>query len=171
MQSNRNLTLLMLTLAGTLALTACNNSQPPETAPPATESTPMAPAPETAPPATTPPAMTTPAQAPVAVTSVDLGSAVGDDQKVTSPTTTFSPKDTVYAAVSTSGNAPSATLTAKWSYQDGQTVNESSQNIAPNGPATTTFHISKPDGWPTGNYKVEISLNGTLAVTKDFTVQ
>ena len=47
----------------------------------------------------------------------------------------------------------------------------SSQTIAPSGPAVTTFHISKPDGWPTGNYKVEISLNGTAVSSKDFTVQ
>ena len=113
----------------------------------------------------------TPAQQGVSVTSVDLGTAVGADQKVTSPTTTFSPKDTIYAAVSTAGAASNATLGAKWTYQDGQTVNDSSQTIAPNGPAVTTFHISKPDGWPAGNYKVEISLDGKSVSSKDFTVQ
>ncbi|HEX7688660.1 MAG TPA: hypothetical protein VF453_13195, partial [Burkholderiaceae bacterium] len=125
-----------------------------------------APAP-TPPPVTTPP----PAAAPVSVTSVDLGTAVGPDQKVTSPTTTFSSKDTIYAAVSTTGTAANAVLNAKWTYQDGQTVNESSQTIAPNGDAVTSFHISKPDGWPAGNYKVEISLDGTSAASKDFTVK
>ena len=127
-----------------------------------------------APPAASAPAPTAPtamAPAEVAVASVDLGSAVGPDQKVTTPTTTFGPKDTIYAAVSTTGSASNATLGAKWSYQDGQTVNDSSQTIAPNGPAVTTFHISKPDGWPAGNYKVEISLNGKAVSSKDFTVQ
>ncbi len=127
-----------------------------------------------APPAASAPAPAAPtamAPAEVAVASVDLGSAVGPDQKVTTPTTTFGPKDTIYAAVSTTGSASNATLGAKWSYQDGQTVNDSSQTIAPNGPAVTTFHISKPDGWPAGNYKVEISLNGKAVSSKDFTVQ
>ena len=162
---------LVVALAGALALAACgkNNDQtapaPAPTTPPATT---QAPAPSTPPPTATP---TTPAAAPVAVSSVDLGTAVGPDQKVTAPTTSFSPKDTIYAAVSTDGTAPNAVLNAKWTYQDGQTVNESSQTIAPNGPAVTSFHISKPDGWPAGNYKVEISLDGKSVATKDFTVK
>ena len=152
--------LIALGLAGALLITACGKK---EEAPPP----PVAPTP----PATTPPpAAPAPAQG-VSVASVDLGTAVGADQKVTSPTTTFTPKDTIYAAVSTTGTASNATLGAKWTYQDGQTVNDSSQTIAPTGPAVTTFHISKPDGWPPGNYKVEISLNGTSTASKDFTVQ
>jgi len=153
--------LIALGLAGALALTACGKK---EEAPPPAATTPPA--------TTTPPPSTamTPAQG-VTVTSVDLGTAVGPDQKVTSPTTTFGAKDTIYAAVSTTGTASNATLGAKWTYQDGQTVNDSSQTIAPTGPAVTTFHISKPDGWPAGNYKVEISLDGKSVSSKDFTVQ
>lgn len=168
MQGNRSAYLLILTLAGSFALTACNKNQepaPPATPAPSETPAPMAPAPEATP--TTP----MPEQAAVAVASVDLGSAVGADQKVSTPTTTFAPQDTIYAAVSTTGAASNATLSATWTYQDGQTVNQSSQTIAPTGPAVTTFHISKPEGWPTGNYKVEISLNGTMVMSKDFTVQ
>jgi len=165
MKHQRTLTLLALGLAGALTLAACNKS--PENAPaPATTPPPPAPAATTPAPATTPPA-----QQGVSVTSVDLGTAVGADQKVTSPTTTFSPKDTIYAAVSTTGAASNATLGAKWTYQDGQTVNDSSQTIAPTGPAVTTFHISKPDGWPAGNYKVEITLDGNAVSSKDFSVK
>ncbi len=169
MQANRKFNLLIITLAGTLALAACNKTPEPATSPANEAPAPTAPATDMTP--ATPPPTTLPAAAPVTVASVDLGSAVGTDQKVTTPTTTFAPKDTIYAAVSTTGTASNATLSAKWTYQDGQTVNQSSQTIAPTGPATTTFHISKPDGWPTGNYKVEISLNGTMAMSKDFTVQ
>ena len=156
----QSVSLIALGLAGALALTACGKKE--ETPPPVA----------TTPPATTPPPSTAmaPAQG-VTVASVDLGTAVGPDQKVTSPTTTFGAKDTIYAAVSTTGAATNATLGAKWTYQDGQTVNDSSQTIAPSGPAVTTFHISKPDGWPAGNYKVEISLDGKSVSSKDFTVQ
>lgn len=163
MKPERTLSLLALALAGALTLVACNKG--PENAPaPATT-------PPPAPVATTPPPAAAPAQQGVSVTSVDLGTAVGADQKVTSPTTSFSPKDTIYAAVATTGSATSATLGAKWTYQDGQTVNDSSQTIAPTGPAVTTFHISKPDGWPAGNYKVEISLDGNAVSSKDFSVK
>lgn len=151
---------LALAMAGALTLSACGKNQEP--APPPVVVVPApAPAPVTAPPA----------PAPVAVSSVDLGSAVGPDQKVTAATTTFAPKDMIYAVVSTTGMAPSAVLNAKFTYQDGQTVNESSQTIAPNGNAVTAFHISKPDGWPVGNYKVEISLNGTSVANRDFSVK
>jgi hypothetical protein len=164
MKLERTLTLLALGLAGALTIAACNKS--PENAP-APATTP----PPAAAPAATPPPAATPAAQGVSVTSVDLGTAVGADQKVTSPTTMFSPKDTIYAAVSTTGAASNATLGAKWTYQDGQTVNDSSQTIAPTGPAVTTFHISKPDGWPAGNYKVEISLDGNAVSSKDFSVK
>jgi len=164
MKLERTLKLLALGLAGVLTIAACNKS--PENAPPPATKTPPAPATVSA-----PPPAATPAQQGVSVTSVDLGTAVGADQKVTSPTTTFSPKDTIYAAVSTTGAASNAALGAKWTYQDGQIVNDSSQTIAPTGPAVTTFHISKPDGWPAGNYKVEISLDGNMVSSKDFSVK
>jgi hypothetical protein len=150
--------LIAVGLAGAIVIAACGKNQESAPPPPAATTTPA-------------PAPAAPATQAVSVSSVDLGTAVGADQKVTSPTTSFTPKDTIYAAVSTTGTASNATLAAKWTFQDGQTVNDSSQTIAPNGPAVTTFHISKPDGWPAGNYKVEISLNGSSVSSKDFTVQ
>jgi hypothetical protein len=62
-------------------------------------------------------------------------------------------------------------LKARWTYQDGQVVNESTEMIAPTGDARTEFHISKPDGWPTGKYKLEVFLNGSSAITRDFAVE
>ena len=165
MKSVQNLSLLALGVAAVLTIAACNKS--PENAPPPATTAP----PPAAATVSAPPPAATPAQQGVSVTSVDLGTAVGADQKVTSPTTSFSPKDTIYAAVSTTGAASNATLAAKWTYQDGQTVNDSSQTIAPTGPAVTTFHISKPHGWPAGNYKVEISLDGNMVSSKDFSVK
>jgi|SRR5690606_18706499 len=133
----------------------------------------------TPPPATTEPApTTTPAPLPVAsasVTSVDLGNAVGADMKVATPATTFAPTDTIYASVATATGDPAATvpgkLTATWTYEDGQVVNEESKDVNLSGDGTTEFHISKPDGFPTGNYKVEIALDGSVVQSKDFEVR
>ena len=83
----------------------------------------------------------------------------------------FKPTDTIYASILTEGPAAAATLKARWTYQDGQAVKESTQTIAPTGDARTEFHISKPDGWPTGKYKLEVILNDSSAATKDFEVQ
>ncbi|NII73432.1 hypothetical protein FHW84_002004 [Dyella sp. SG562] len=154
--------LIAFALAATLSLAACGKKE--DAAGPT-----AAPAATAAQPATPPAAAPAPAPA-VSLVSIDLGSAVGADQKVTTATTTFTPKDSIYAAVSTSGSG-NATIAVKWTYQDGQTVKEDSKTIAPIGPATTSFEISKPDGWPAGNYKVDVTLNGQPAGTKDFSVK
>ena len=83
---------------------------------------------------------------------------------------TFKPSDTIYATVQTAGSAPTATLAIRWTYENGQVVDESSQTIAPNGPANTEFHISKPDGWPAGKYNAAVSLNGVTVSNKTFEV-
>jgi len=141
-----------------LIFAACGKSEPP---PP-----PQATAPSPSTPVPSPPAAPV-----VTVTALELGKQIGADKRVTQPGTSFAPIDTIYVTVLTTGSAPSATLTAKWTYQDGQIVNESSQTIAPTGPAATEFHIAKPDGWPAGTYKVEVSLNGRSTGTKEFEVK
>lgn len=111
----------------------------------------------------------TPAQA-VHVTGVQLGRSIGPDGRIADATDEFKPNDTIYASVATDGVAQSATLSARWTYQDGQVVDTTSRAIAPTGAAATEFHISKPSGFPKGNYKVEIMLDGAATQTKDFKV-
>ena len=118
----------------------------------------------------TTPALESAAQ-PVRVTLVELGRAIGPDKRVSAVTTEFAATETIYASVVTEGTAPNATITARWTFEDGQVVEESSQTLSPTGTAVTEFHISKPDGWPTGRYRVEILLNGTSTQTKDFVVK
>jgi hypothetical protein len=107
----------------------------------------------------------------VRVSQIDLGRSLNADKTINDKTDSFKPNDTIYASIATGGTAATATVQARWTYQDGQVVNESTQTIAPTGDARTEFHISKPDGWPAGKYKLEVSLNGTSAATKDFEVE
>ena len=111
------------------------------------------------------------ATAGVRVTDVTLGRSVGGDKAITDRTETFKPNDTIYASVATEGSAPSATLRAKWSFETGQLVDESTRTIAPNNKERTEFHISKPDGWPAGKYKLEVFLNDQATETKNFDVR
>jgi hypothetical protein len=115
-------------------------------------------------------AATTPAAAAVSVVDVDVGRAVSN-ARVTDKTNDFKPADTIYTSVHTTGSAAAATVMARWTYQDGQVVQESSQSIAPSGDAYTEFHISKPGGLPKGKYKVEVFLDTKSAGTKDFEVK
>jgi len=104
------------------------------------------------------------------VAHVDTGRALTTDKAIADKTESFKPHDTIYASIATENSAASATLKARWTYQDGQVVDESSQTIAPAGDARTEFHISKPDGWPAGKYTLEVFLNGSSAATKEIVV-
>jgi hypothetical protein len=106
----------------------------------------------------------------VRVTDVDLGLRVGPDKRVTDKTDSFRPSETVYVSVRTEGAVPSATLKARWTFQSGQVVRESSQTIAPTGTTVTEFHVSNPNGWPKGSYQVEVFLNGSSVETESFKV-
>lgn len=108
---------------------------------------------------------------PVSVTDVKLGRALGADKRLTDETDEFRPADVIYAVVETRGTAPNTTLQARWTYQDGQVVDESSRNISAAGEDVTEFHISKPSGWPKGKYTVQILLNGAPVESEDFEVK
>lgn len=152
-------------LFASLALVGCKKKEEPAVVAPPPATTEPAPAP------TPPPAPV----AAVAVTSVDLGSAVGPDKKVTAPTATFKPTDTIYASVATATSDPAASvparLGAKWTFQDGQTVKDDSADATLTGTGNTTFSINSPNGFPAGKYKVEISLDGAVVQTRDFEVK
>jgi hypothetical protein len=139
------------------ALAACQRSETKTTAP-------AAPPPTAAPPPAAP--------APVAVLSVDTGTGIAADHTISTSTTVFAPTDTIYASVKTTGAASAPrTLAARWTYEDGQVVKEDSQSIQPAGPAQHSFSIAKPDGWPTGKYKVEITLDGKVAGSREIEVK
>jgi len=124
------------------------------------------------PPPPTPVPTVAPTPVPFKVTTVDLGKSIGDDKKVKEAAATFGPKDTIYASIASEGVAPKVTLKARWTYgEKGQLVNEETRDLAPTGPAVTEFHVAKPSGWPAGKYKVEVSADGNLAVTKEFEVK
>jgi hypothetical protein len=142
--------LLPLLLLGSAA---CKKSEPP---PP--------------PPTTT----TTTMPAPLSVSGVTLGSAIGSDKTVAAPMDTFGTKDTIYASVGTAG-VGHARLRALWSFVKGTKtakVDETTIEFDSSGPASNEFHVSKPSGWPKGDYKVEIFLGDdpTPAATKTFKV-
>jgi hypothetical protein len=146
-----------LALAALLIVSACKRAETPAPAP----------TPAPSPPVSAP----TPTAAPLAVEDISLGKSVGADKSIAELATEFAPTDTFYVSVKTTGAAPSAKLTALWTYEDGQSVAESSEAIAPTGPATTEFHVSKPDGWPPGGYRVQVFLDGKAVGTKEFAVK
>jgi len=145
---------VLLLLTGALA---CSKSEPPP------------------PPPTTRPVTTTTTLPPVvSIGTVTLGKEIGPDKKVAAPADTFGAKDTIYASVDTAG-AGHAKMRALWSFVKGTKtakVDETTIEMIATGPTTNEFHVSKPSGWPKGDYKVEIFLNDETAPaqTKAFKV-
>jgi hypothetical protein len=111
------------------------------------------------------------ATAAASISEIQVGRRLTSDKRVAQATTTFSPRDTIYAVAVTQGSSPNATITARWTYEDGgQVVKEDSRSIAASGTDATEFHITKPSGWPTGKYRVTLSLGGSTG-SKDFEVK
>ena len=109
---------------------------------------------------------------PIRVSDIQVGKAIGSDRKVSNSTTSFGVRDTMYVAVITDGAAKDAKLTAKWTFNGKQVVNESNKTISPTGGTTATeFHIDKKTAWPKGKYQVEVTLNGVSVGTKDIEVK
>lgn len=114
-------------------------------------------------------AITTPAA--FKVSDVELGKSLNTDKTIKDNTDDFGVRDTIYASVKTEGSVTGATLVARWTFEDGQVVEEQTQTINATGDAITEFHISKATAWPKGNYKLSILLNGTEVETEDFEIK
>jgi hypothetical protein len=111
---------------------------------------------------------------PVSVKQVTLGNKIDETTKQAAmPMSSFAANDTIYAIVDTIGSGKTA-IKALWTYHKGDKtaqVNETVQEIDATGPASTEFHVSKPGGWPVGEYQVEVFVNGTSAGVQKFTVK
>ena len=119
--------------------------------------------------AVVPPASGQPAALQVA--DVKIGKKIDANKQISDQSDNFSPKDTVYASVHTTGAAQNAQVVGRFTFQDGQVVDEQTASISPTGDAYTEFHIVKPSGWPAGKYTVHVLVNGQEVQTKDFTVK
>jgi hypothetical protein len=105
------------------------------------------------------------------VVEIDLGKGIQTDKTIRDETDDFARRDTIFASVRTNGAAENATLTARWTYQDGQVVDERTETISPMGETHTVFYIAQPTGLPTGNYTLLVLLNGAETQKKEFEVK
>lgn len=103
------------------------------------------------------------------VNDITLGRSVGPDNRVTDRTNDFGVRDTIYVVVETDRSTAGGTLAARWTFEGGQVVDETTRTVG--GETVTNFHIANPDAWPAGRYRVEILVNGAVARTEEFTVR
>jgi hypothetical protein len=107
--------------------------------------------------------------APLRIDTIQLGRSLNPDNSVANHTTSFKADDTtLYLSVLTP-DAGSGTIGVRWTYA-GRVISEPTKQVSYNGPAATEFHIVNSAGFPPGDYKVEIFLNGAPAGERPFRV-
>ncbi|MEJ7810113.1 MAG: hypothetical protein WKG32_06800 [Gemmatimonadaceae bacterium] len=111
-----------------------------------------------------------PATSMLSVGDIDIGRSLKGNE-IGDKTDDFKPNETVHAVVHTDGSASNASVTARWTFQDGQVVDEKTETVSPMGAATHHFMVAKPSGWPKGKYTLHVLVNGAEQKTKDFEVK
>jgi hypothetical protein len=113
--------------------------------------------------------------APAMVSMIETGKHIDANKRVTDTTSTFAPNDTVYVSVQTNNATATTMLKAVVTFQDGQVVDSTTQTVATavtaGTPSVTEFHLSKPGGWPVGDYTIEVWLDGQSAGTRTISVK
>jgi hypothetical protein len=101
------------------------------------------------------------------------------DEDGNSPTTVFAPSDIFYV-VGDLNNAPAGTVVeAKWlaeqieNYESGELIYEQAINdfTDESFSGTVYFQLSNDNGWPEGEYKVDLYLNGGYVQSVFFSVR
>ena len=147
---------IAVALCATLAMTGCKKKDAA-----AVTATP------TAEPAATPAPAPAPAAATLTVTSVELGNAIGADNRIANPVATFARTDAIHASVATDG--PGGSIGSKWMM--GNTLVHAEDKTVAAGPQVTEFSITKPDGWPVGHYTLQVLVAGNAVQTRAFDVR
>lgn len=141
-----------LLLAGVLTLTAaCQKSDTPAPLPDTTQSAQIV-APK--------------------VTAITLTKEIDENVTPLAPTDVFATTDTIFAVIDLVGAPVGMPVTTRWYYvTDNEMINESSVNTTEGLTDRMPFFIVKTDGWPQGDYKVEVLLGDALQLARNFKVQ
>jgi hypothetical protein len=103
------------------------------------------------------------------VTTIQLGRSLNSDDSVNQHTTTFKPNDTIFVSA-INETAGAGTIAVRWVYA-GQTVTQESKDVSFNREGATEFHMQPPSaGFPPGDYRVEVEVNGQPAGIREFRV-
>jgi hypothetical protein len=108
-----------------------------------------------------------------AVEPVDLevGRSIKPDNHVAESVLVFKPTDTMHFVLVSKGSVSGVKVQVIVSFQNGQSVFDSSRVVNLSGPTATELHASNPGGWPVGKYQARVLINGKSYRTWDFEVK
>jgi hypothetical protein len=106
---------------------------------------------------------------PLELETIQVGRSINPDGSVGHHTTSFKPNETIYVAVLT--KAPgSGIIKVRWTYQGGL-VGEPEKEVSYREPRATEFHLTNSGGFPPGDYKVEVFIDGKPVGERSFKVE
>lgn len=107
---------------------------------------------------------------PLRVDAIQLGRSLNPDQTVAGHTTVFKRFDTVYLSL-LSSDPGAGTIQARWTYA-GRVVDEPEKEVSYRGAGgATEFHLQSADGFPPGDYNVEVFVDGVSVGSRAFKVE
>ena len=106
---------------------------------------------------------------PLKVSNIQLGRSLNPDNSVGTHTTRFKPDDTIYISL-LNDDPGEGTVTVRWVF-GGQVVSEAMREVSYMRPAATEFHLQNSGGFPPGEYRVDILIDGQPAGSRQFRVE
>ena len=105
---------------------------------------------------------------PLMVSAIQTGKSLNSDNSIATHAATFRPKDPMYVSVLTSARG-AGTIVVRWRY-GGRVINEASKDVSYNDQAATDFRFQAADGFPAGEYTIEVLVDGKEAGTRSVRV-
>lgn len=106
---------------------------------------------------------------PITVETVQIGRSLNEDQSIAAQTTTFKPNETIYVSALNSARG-FGTIKVRW-FMGAQLLSEREKQVKFQGAGATEFNISSATGFPDGDYRVEVFVDGQPVGTRNFDVR
>jgi hypothetical protein len=106
---------------------------------------------------------------PLNIVGVQTGKSLNSDHSIGRHAISFRPDDTMYVSVLTIGRG-AGTIQVKWALR-GYELHQVTKKVSYNGQAATDFRFAAADGFPVGDYTVEVIVDGKPFETRRIKVE
>ena len=106
---------------------------------------------------------------PLQLDAIQTGKSLNSDNSVGTHTTRFRPDDTMFVSVLTKG-AGAGKIGVRWTFS-GRLVSQESRDVSYRGRAATEFHMKNSSGFPSGDYAVDVLVDGKSVATRNLKVE
>ena len=106
---------------------------------------------------------------PLNVVGIQTGKSLNSDHSIGVHAASFHPNDTMYVSVLSNGRGK-GTITVKWSL-GGQVLQTLTKKVSYNDQAATDFRFEAADGFPVGDYSIDVIVDGKTIETRRVKVE